>query len=150
MQCCIQDGEILLKSDAVMKGYYKDPEETARVVRDGWLHTGDLGYCDECGNYYFTGRKKNTIILSNGENVNPEEIEADWSRCEAIEECLVYADEKGICADVYVSNQDQASRFIKDYNERIPRCHQVYKVFYSDRPLEKTSSGKLKRKGNKA
>lgn len=148
VQCRIQDGEILLKSDAVMKGYYKDPEETARVLQDGWLHTGDLGYCDEHGNYYITGRKKNTIILSNGENVNPEEIEATWGRCDAIQECLVYADDKGICADVYASDKDQAAQFINAYNESVPRYHQVYKVFYSESPLEKTSSGKLKRKAN--
>lgn len=150
MECCIKNGEILLKSKSVMKGYYKDPGETARVIWDDWLHTGDLGYCDEQGDYYITGRKKNTIILSNGENVNPEEIEAVWSRCSAIQECLIYADDKGICADVYVSNREQAAQFIRDYNGSVPRYHQVYKVLYSETPLEKTASGKLKRKGNNA
>lgn len=149
VQCRIQNGEILIKSDAIMKGYYKDPAETAKILKDGWLHTGDLGWCDGQDNYYITGRKKNTIILANGENVNPEEIEAVWSRCEAIQECLVYADDKGICADVYASDQKKAAQFIKDYNDSVPRYHQVYNVVYAETPLEKTASGKLKRKGNK-
>ena len=144
----IQDGEILLRSDGVMKGYYNDSEETARVIVDGWLHTGDMGYCDEDGYYYINGRKKNVIILSNGENVNPEEIEATFDLCEAIEECLVYSDGKGICADIYTSNQDVAAVYIKQYNESMPMYRQVYKVNYTDEPLPKTGSGKIKRKEN--
>lgn len=148
MQCCIKDGEIMLKSPSVMKGYYKDPEETARVIEDGWIHTGDMGYCDEDGYYYITGRKKNVIILSNGENVNPEEIEAKWIANECIIECLVYSDGKGICADVYTEDPDLAATFVKEYNENVPLYHQVYKVHYQQTPLEKTSTGKIKRKVN--
>ena len=146
MQCRIQDGEILLKNDSIMKGYYKDPEETALVMEDGWLHTGDIGRCDESGYYYLVGRKKNTIILSNGENVNPEEIEATLGNCEAILECLVYTDGKGICADIYTTGRTEAMQFINDYNERVPMYHQLYKLSYFDKPLEKTASGKIKRK----
>jgi long-chain acyl-CoA synthetase len=149
VQCQIRDGELLFKGPAVMKGYYKDPEATAQILEDGWLHTGDMGYRDEEGNYYITGRKKNVIILSNGENVNPEEVEAALSRCPAIAECMVYSDGKGICADVYAKNPDGAAAFIRAYNEEMPKYRQVYKVLYSAEPLEKTGSGKIKRKENK-
>lgn len=143
-----RDGELLLKGKSVMKGYYKDPEETAAVVEDGWLHTGDMGYYDANGYYYITGRKKNVIILANGENVNPEEIEAAFGTCEAIEECLVYSDSKGICADVFATSQEDAAAFIKAYNSKMPKYRQVYKVNYTTEPLPKTSSGKIKRKEN--
>ena len=148
-QMRIKDGEIQFKSPRVMKGYYKDPEATAAIIEDGWLHTGDLGYCDEDGYYYITGRKKNVIILSNGENVNPEEIEATFANCDAIEESLVYSDGKGICADVFTKERDTVAAFIKKYNKSMPMYRQVYKVNYTEEPLPKTSSGKIKRKENK-
>lgn len=148
MQCRIQDGEILIKGPSVMKGYYKDPEETAKVLEDGWLHTGDIGCFDEDGYLYITGRKKNVIILPNGENVNPEEIEWKFGECKDILECMVYSDGKGICADVYTENKPAAADFIKKYNENVPLYRQVYKVTYSAAPLAKTGSGKIKRKEN--
>ena len=71
----IVDGEIWAKSNSVMLGYYKNPEATAETLtKDGWLRTGDLGYVDNTNHLYITGRKKNLIILSNGENVSPEEL----------------------------------------------------------------------------
>ena len=147
-QCRIEDGELLLKGPSVMKGYYKDPAGTAEIIQDGWLHTGDLAYCDENGYYYLTGRKKNVIILSNGENVNPEEIELQFGECKDILECMVYSDGKGICADIYTEKDTAAADFIKRYNEGVPLYRQVYKVNYSSAPLEKTGSGKIKRKEN--
>ena len=70
----IRDGEIVAKGPSIMKGYYNRPEETAEVIKDGWLHTGDLGYLDN-GFLYITGRKKEIIVLPNGKNINPVEIE---------------------------------------------------------------------------
>ena len=70
------DGELCIRGDSIMLGYYKDPEATAAVIdKDGWFHTGDLARVDEDGYYYITGRKKNLIILDSGENVSPEELE---------------------------------------------------------------------------
>lgn len=148
-ECRIENGELLLRGPAIMKGYYKDPEETAKVLRNGWLHTGDLAEIDENGNYHLIGRKKNVIILSNGENVNPEEIEAKFSQCKAIAESLVYSDGKGICADIYAPmGKEQAEEFIVAYNRSVPMYRQVYRRNYTTEPLEKTASGKVKRKEN--
>ena len=71
----IRDGEVVAKGPSIMKGYYNRPEETAEVVIDGWLHTGDLGHLDEDGFLYITGRKKEIIVLPNGKNINPVEVE---------------------------------------------------------------------------
>lgn len=146
--CKIVDGELLFKGPVVMKGYYKDQEETDKIIKDGWIHSGDMGYCDENGFYYITGRKKNVIILSNGENVNPEEIENDFYVCDSIVESMVYSDGRGICADIYASDNELASSYIKKYNQNLPLYRQVYKVNYMEHPLEKTSTGKIKRKEN--
>ena len=137
-----------MRTPAIMNGYYKNPGETAKILEDGWLHTGDLAHCDENGYYYLIGRKKNVIILSNGENVNPEEIEAQLGECPEILECMVYGDKKGICADVYMNNESAVADFIKKYNEAVPLYRQIYKVNYSFTPLEKTGTGKIKRKEN--
>ena len=85
-----ETGEICIRGNSVMLGYYKDPEATAEVIdKDGWFHTGDLGRIDEDGYYYITGRKKNLIILANGENVSPEELEHKLAACPAVQECIV-------------------------------------------------------------
>lgn len=146
IQCRIEDGELLLKGPSIMKGYYKDPEATAAIIQDGWLHTGDLARCDEKGYYYLTGRKKNVIILANGENVNPEEIEAKLGECAEILEVLVYGDGKKICADIYTNNAGAAEAYVSEYNEKVPLYRQVREVNCTSTPLEKTGSGKIKRK----
>lgn len=146
MECRIENGEILLRGPSQMKGYYHDPEATAQVMKDGWIHTGDLGHCSDDGWFYLTGRKKNVIILSGGENVSPEELEAQLSRCDAIAECLVYGDGKGICADIYSRDSQAAADFIRAFNREQPLYRQIYKVNFSAVPLPKNGSGKLIRK----
>lgn len=84
-------GEICVKGDHVMLGYYQMPEETAKVLdSDGWFHTGDLGYIDERGYTFLTGRQKNVIITKNGKNVYPEELEYQLSNISVIEESYVF------------------------------------------------------------
>ncbi len=82
-------GEVALRGGIIMKGYYNRPEATAEVLRDGWLYTGDLGYVDPRGNLFITGRKKDVIVLSNGKNIYPEEIESHYQRSPFIKELCV-------------------------------------------------------------
>ncbi|MBR2722085.1 MAG: AMP-binding protein [Clostridia bacterium] len=82
-------GEIRYKGDNIMIGYYKAPELTAEVIRDGWFYTGDLGYMDSNGFLYITGRKKNVIVTSNGKNIFPEELETYLNRTNFIAESVV-------------------------------------------------------------
>lgn len=93
-QVCIIDGEICTKGPNVMQGYYNRPEETAQVIdENGWLHTGDLGYIDDKGRIFITGRRKEIIVLSNGKNVQPSEIEYK------LEDYHEYVKEAGIVQD---------------------------------------------------
>ena len=88
-------GEILIRGATVMKGYWKRPDATVAAVKDGWLYTGDIGYLDGDGNLFITGRKKEVIILSNGKNVYPEEIEAHYLKSPFIKEICVLGLEEG-------------------------------------------------------
>ena len=82
-------GEIALRGAVVMKGYWNRPDATAAVLRDGWFYTGDLGYFDSRGNLFLTGRKKEVIVLSNGKNIYPEEVEAHYLKSPYIKELAV-------------------------------------------------------------
>ena len=94
------EGEICVKGPNVMLGYYNNPEATAEVFdKDGFFHTGDYGKLDDEGWIYITGRKKNLIILSNGKNVYPEEIEAELQKVEGVSEVVVYAGESRVIKD---------------------------------------------------
>ncbi len=83
-------GEIVCKSNSVMLGYYDDPAETEKVLKEGWLHTGDYGYFDQEGFLYITGRKKNVIVTKNGKNIFPEEVEFHLGKSDYILESIVY------------------------------------------------------------
>ena len=90
-------GEIAISGPTVMKGYHNRPEATAEVLRDGWLYTGDLAYCDDAGNYFITGRAKDVIVLSSGKNVYPEEIESYYLRSPWIKElCVLGLESRGV------------------------------------------------------
>jgi len=84
-------GEIAIRGALVMKGYWNRPQATAEVLRDGWLYTGDLGYFDSGGNLFITGRRKEVIVLSNGKNVYPEEIETHYHQAQYVKEICVMA-----------------------------------------------------------
>ena len=144
-----ETGEICIRGGCVMLGYYKDPEATAEVLdADGWFHTGDLARVDEDGFYYITGRKKNIIILDNGENVSPEELENLLSKCEAVKECIVREKGKKICAVIYCSEADQQTvrDFITETNRTLPLYKRMSAVEFSTEPLPRTGTGKLLRK----
>ena len=95
------DGEICVKGDIIMKEYYKDKKATNSVIYDGYFHTGDLGYIDKVGFIFINGRKKNIIILSNGENISPEPIENELLKDKAVCEVVVYSKDNKLTAMIY-------------------------------------------------
>jgi len=151
----IVDGEIQARSPSVMMGYYKDPEETAKsLTPDGWLCTGDLGYVDDENFLYLTGRKKNLIILSNGENVAPEQLENMFDNDRIVEEILVYDEDDMIFAEIYPNYKyadvagiedinAEVSKIIKAHNETLPSYKQIVRFKLRTTPFAKTSSRKI-------
>ena len=142
-------GEILLGGNAVFKGYYKDPEATGECLINGFYHTGDLGMIDDEGFLHIVGRSKNVIILSNGENIIPEQMEKELYTCTYIRECLVYADNDVLSVKIVPSeNNDETkeniSSFIKNFNRNNPVHKQIGKFLFVDE-LTRTSTGKMKR-----
>jgi long-chain acyl-CoA synthetase len=87
------EGEIWIKSQTLMLGYYEDEEATKEVIHDGWFNSGDIGYQDKDGYVYVTGRSKNVIVTQNGKNIYPEEIELLLAKIPEIQECMVYGKE---------------------------------------------------------
>jgi len=125
------EGEIWIKGKTVMLGYYEDPEATAAVMNDGWFNSGDIGYMDEDGFIYITGRSKNVIVTQNGKNIYPEEIENMLSKVEEIAESMVYGKEVAGEKELIIT-----ARVIPDY-ERIEELHgaglsedDIYKVIW--------------------
>lgn len=144
-----ETGEICIKGDCVMLGYYKDPEATAEVIdADGWFHTGDLARMDEEGFYYITGRKKNLIILASGENVSPEELEKKLALCPAITECIVKEKGQKICAVIYCpeDKQEEVRAFVIEVNRSLTLYKRISAVEFTAEPLPRNALGKLLRK----
>ena len=156
-------GEIVVKGDNVMLGYYNNPEATDEVLVKGWFYTGDYGYIDANNYLYITGRKKNVIVLPGGKNVFPEEIEEYLSSVELIEECVVIGREKDgdviVTALIYPNRtlavekglktdeeiEGAIKEEIRNINRRIAGFKQIRKVEFRAEPFEKTSTRKIKR-----
>ncbi len=132
----IVDGEITAKGNHIMQGYYKRPEETAAVIKDGWLHTGDLGYFDKDGFLFLTGRKKEILILSNGKNVNPAEIENVINESELVLESAVYYKNDQLQLLVVPDNSGTETvteqlikeRVIKAFNEKVSSYKRIHRI----------------------
>ncbi len=157
-------GEIQIQGDNVMMGYYKDPVSTRKTfTADGWFKTGDLGYLDRKGALYITGREKNLIILANGKNVHPEELEEYiLDHLAYVKEVVVYAplspegNEVMIMAEAYVEDQfliekgvDEAKKILKEdiskLNHKLSVYKRIHDVELRECEFEKTSTKKIKR-----
>lgn len=162
-------GEVVTKSDSVMLGYYDNEEATNQVLKDGWLYTGDLGYLDEEGFLYLTGRKKTVIVTKGGKNIFPEEVETVLMENELISEVLVYGavDAKVgnvmVTADIFPNyqllkeqkgemNSSEIYHFFREVvdeaNKRMPAYKAVKRINIREKEFDKTTTGKIKRYGN--
>lgn len=150
IDCRIKDGEIQLKGETLFSGYYKDEKATVDAFDGEWFITGDLGYFDNDGLLYITGRKKNLIILSNGKNVSPEELETLLSSVENVQEVIVYADSDRLIAEIYPKNGDVLfesgiRQAILNLNRTLPKYKQISDIRFRNTEFEKTATKKIKR-----
>ena len=158
-------GEIIAKGPNVMIGYYENEEATKEVLKNGWFYTGDLGYMDKEGYIYITGRKKNVIVLKNGKNIYPEELEAIIGKLPYITENMVYGKPDGqgdleLCAKIvyqteYINenypniSQEELKQIIwndiKKINKTMPPYKYIREIMVTDKPMIKTTTQKVKR-----
>lgn len=163
-------GEVIAQGPNVMLGYYENEEETAKVLKDGWFYTGDLGYIDKDGFLFLCGRKKNVIVLKNGKNVYPEELEILLNNIPYLEESMVFGWEKGddyvISAKLVYKNETVLEMYpelgidgavdqpklqkllqeeIDKINETVPVYKHIKRIILSDEPTTKTTTAKIKR-----
>ncbi len=145
------DCEIAVKGDNVMLGYYKNEEATKEVLKDGWFYTGDLGYFDEDGYLFITGRSKNVIILDNGKNIYPEELEEKIMVIDGVKDVFVYGDKGRLCALVLPANPGDKEKkkaietAIKKINEALPGYKKITFISFTHREFPKTTTMKIKR-----
>ena len=156
------DGEIWVKGDIVMMGYYKDPERTEKVLKDGWFNTEDYGKINKKGQLVINGRKKNVIVLNNGKNIYPEEIENYVLRVPYVQETIVKAikneigQEISLCAEVFLNQEKLEELQIKDVEEtlkkditkvtrELPSYKHITKVEIRKTEFIKTTTNKIKR-----
>ena len=157
-------GEFVVKGPNVMLGYYKNEEATKEALAGGWYHTGDLGYRDKDGYLFITGRKKNVIVLKNGKNVFPEELEELVDKLPYVTESLVFGYPKDddlivsvkiVYDENYVKNymnnmseeelKQKAWNDIKEINQDVPKYKHMKKIIITKEPMIKTTTAKIKR-----
>ncbi len=151
-----ENGEILVRGSSVMKGYYKMPDETDATLKDGWLHTGDKGYIDEDGFLFINGRVKNLIILSNGENISPEEIENKLALSPLVAEVIVTGENNGLTARIYPEKEiaeakgmdadavrDAIQGFVDEYNKIQPTYRQITSLIIRENPFVRNATSKI-------
>ena len=160
-------GEIIVKGPTVMGGYVDHPEATDEVIEDGWFHTGDLGYFDSQEFLFITGRKKNVIVLRNGKNIYPEEIEAMVNDIVGVKESMVFGKPEGedendlkiACKVVYDAEvmkeefgltteteiKDKIWRAIKEINKKMPTYKYIKELILTEEEFIKTTTQKIKR-----
>ncbi len=160
-------GELLVKGPTVMLGYYNNEEATKEAIVDGWFHTGDLAKIDEDGYIFIMGRKKSVIVLKNGKNIFPEEMESLVNRVEGVKESFIFGKstskdkddikiyvkivyDKDIMKMAYKAETEEEihkafSERIKNINERMPAYKGIKGIVLSEKPLIKTTTNKIKR-----
>lgn len=165
------DGEILVKGPNVMLGYFNMPEETAKVLKDGWFHTGDIGRIDGNGYLYITGRCKSVIVTKNGKNIYPEEVEYYLNDNPLISESLVLGIQKENDDETYINaqifpNMEAITEYLKgsvptkeeikkimsdivsNVNSKLPNYKHIKGFIIRDKEFEKTTTQKIKRYGD--
>jgi len=157
-------GELLAKGPNIMLGYYENEEATEKAIdSEEWLHTGDYGYIDQDGFIFITGRKSDIIVLKNGKNVYPQEIEFLVNKLPYVEESIVYSRDQSktdtvLCAKIVYNKDNLVEKFgkqkdykefiwkdIKEMNQDLPNYKHIKEIIITDEPLEKTTTQKVKR-----
>ena len=159
-------GEIIVQGDNVFKGYLNDPQKTNEVLINGWCHTGDIGYIDENGFIFITGRQKDMIVLDNGKKIFPEEIEHVLMDLEYIKDVLVFADNSNgdddlkLTAKIRINKKEIQEMYpnleynqilqkiwndIKEINTTFPKYKYIKDVLITEEEFIKTTTLKIKR-----
>jgi len=155
-------GEVIARGPNIMKGYYNNTEETAEVLKNGWFYTGDLGYIDNDGFLFLRGRKKNVIVLKNGKNIYPEELELTYANLPYVKENVVLGipnkeDDRDLVLylkvvyddEYFDCEKEEIEKLIKSdvdkINDTLPKYKQIRRVIVTDEEMIKTTSGKVKR-----
>ena len=158
-------GEITVKGPSVMLGYYENEEATKKCMKDGWFYTGDYGYLDKDNFLYICGRKNDVIVLKNGKNVYPQELELLINQIPAVEESMVFARNKNsmdtmLCAKIVYNEETIKNLYgekteeekkeiiwqaVKEVNKTLPDVKHIKEIIITNEPLEKTTTQKIKR-----